>query len=87
MDRISSGISLLSSGSNKTEYYGSHEDLKIGKDDALWLGASGAELMDAILGWFPHPSSEWLDPETAEEKSYLDRREDGLMPATFCLGE
>jgi len=53
----------------------------------FWLGARGAELMDAILGWFPHPSSEWLDPETAEEKSYLDRREDGLMPATFCLGE
>ncbi|HQJ79421.1 MAG TPA: hypothetical protein PLW21_02910 [Methanothrix sp.] len=44
-------------------------------------------MMDAILGWFPHPSSEWLDPETAEEKNYLDRREDGLMPATFCLGE
>ena len=53
----------------------------------FWLGARGAELMDAILGWFPHPSSEWLDPETAEEKSYLDRREDGLMPATFFLGE
>jgi hypothetical protein len=27
--------------------------------------------MDAILGWFPHPSSEWLDPETAEEKTKI----------------
>jgi len=67
MDRISRGVSLLPSGPNKTEYYGSHEDLEIGTDDALMLSASGAELMDAILGWFPHPSSEWLDPETAEE--------------------
>ena len=38
-------------------------------------------------GWSPHPGIEWLNPETEEEKSYLDRREDGLMPATFCLGE